>query len=139
MGIESPIHLVFIGIVALLVLGPRRLPEVARRLGDGVREFRAAIDAGSEGHDAPEPVTATPVAGTATQPVDVTETADVTQAVDVTQVADVASATTTETHPATAAQPAGGAPAATTATPPPDTTAAASPRPPAPGEAPPPA
>ena len=49
MGIESPIHLIFIGIVALLVLGPRRLPELARRLGEGVREFREAIDAGRRG------------------------------------------------------------------------------------------
>ena len=53
MGIESPIHLVFIGIVALLVLGPRRLPELARRLGDGVREFREAIDQGADGHEPP--------------------------------------------------------------------------------------
>ena len=48
MGIESPIHLIFIGIVALLVLGPRRLPELARRLGEGMREFRQAVDAGQE-------------------------------------------------------------------------------------------
>ena len=54
MGIESPIHLIFIGIVALLVLGPRRLPELARRLGDGVRELREAIDAGA-GRAADEP------------------------------------------------------------------------------------
>jgi sec-independent protein translocase protein TatA len=65
MGIESPIHLLFIGIVALLVLGPKRLPEVAKRLGDGVREFRQAIDAGAEQHKAPpqapgEPVVAAP-------------------------------------------------------------------------------
>jgi TatA/E family protein of Tat protein translocase len=51
MGIENPVHLLFIGVVALLVLGPRRLPELARRLGDGVREFRAAIEAGGEHRD----------------------------------------------------------------------------------------
>jgi len=54
MGIESPIHLIFIGIVALLVLGPRRLPELARRLGEGMRELRESIDAGAEHHDTPE-------------------------------------------------------------------------------------
>ena len=52
MGIESPVHLLFIGIVALVVLGPKRLPELARRLGDGVREFREAIDAGADQHEA---------------------------------------------------------------------------------------
>ena len=43
MGLENPVHLVFIGIVALLVLGPRRLPELARALGHGLREFREAM------------------------------------------------------------------------------------------------
>ena len=48
MGIESPVHLIFIGVVALLVLGPKRLPEVARALGHGLREFREAMNFDSE-------------------------------------------------------------------------------------------
>ncbi|MGH2879932.1 MAG: Sec-independent protein translocase subunit TatA/TatB [Solirubrobacteraceae bacterium] len=48
MGIESPVHLLFLAAVALVVLGPKRLPELARALGKGVREFREAID--SESH-----------------------------------------------------------------------------------------
>jgi sec-independent protein translocase protein TatA len=43
MGIENPVHLLFIAAVALIVLGPKRLPEVARALGHGIREFREAI------------------------------------------------------------------------------------------------
>ena len=43
MGIENPVHLLFIGAVALVVLGPKRLPELARALGKGVREFRESI------------------------------------------------------------------------------------------------
>jgi TatA/E family protein of Tat protein translocase len=68
MGIESPIHLLFIGIVALIVLGPKRLPELARRLGEGVREFREAIDAGAQGRDHPsqQAPTATTTATAAT-------------------------------------------------------------------------
>ncbi len=42
-GIESPVHLLFVGVIALLVLGPKRLPEVARALGKGVREFRQTV------------------------------------------------------------------------------------------------
>ncbi len=48
-GIENPVHLLFIAAVALIVLGPRRLPELARALGRGVREFRDAI--GGDGED----------------------------------------------------------------------------------------
>jgi TatA/E family protein of Tat protein translocase len=48
MGIENPVHLIFIGIVALLVLGPKRLPELARALGHGIREFREAVSTQGE-------------------------------------------------------------------------------------------
>lgn len=49
MGIESPVHLIFLGLIALLVLGPKRLPEVARALGKGMREFRETMSgAGAE-------------------------------------------------------------------------------------------
>src|SRR3977135_3067847 len=46
MGIENPVHLLFIAIVALVVLGPKRLPELARALGKGMREFRQAMSGG---------------------------------------------------------------------------------------------
>lgn len=51
MGIESPVHLLFLGAVALVVLGPKRLPELARALGKGVREFRQAISLDDDAHD----------------------------------------------------------------------------------------
>lgn len=37
-------------VIALIVLGPKRLPEMARNLGRGVREFRQAISMDSH-HD----------------------------------------------------------------------------------------
>jgi sec-independent protein translocase protein TatA len=46
MGIESPVHLLFIAAVALVVLGPKRLPQLARAIGQGIREFRGAIESG---------------------------------------------------------------------------------------------
>lgn len=43
MDVLQPTHLIFILVVALLVLGPKRLPEVGRSLGRGLRDFRGAL------------------------------------------------------------------------------------------------
>ena len=48
--ILQPTHLLFVLIVALLVLGPKRLPEVGRALGDGLRDFKSAINGESHPH-----------------------------------------------------------------------------------------
>jgi sec-independent protein translocase protein TatA len=48
--ILQPTHLLFVLVVALLVLGPKRLPEVGRALGRGLRDFRSAIS-GEERQD----------------------------------------------------------------------------------------
>jgi TatA/E family protein of Tat protein translocase len=74
MGIESPTHLIFIAIVALIVLGPKRLPDLARSLGHGIREFRQSLEDGANSHDAPpapapapaQTVTPSPEASSAT-------------------------------------------------------------------------
>jgi len=62
--IFQPTHLIFIFVVALLVLGPKRLPEVGRSLGKGIRDFRGAMSGIEEqAHgvfDAPEPQAASP-------------------------------------------------------------------------------
>lgn len=47
--ILQPTHLLLVLVVALLVLGPKRLPEVARHLGSGIRDFREAIS--GDAHD----------------------------------------------------------------------------------------
>jgi sec-independent protein translocase protein TatA len=39
----GPLELLVIGVIALLVLGPKRLPEAARALGRGLRELREAM------------------------------------------------------------------------------------------------
>ena len=41
--IFQPTHLLFILVVALLVLGPKRLPEAGRALGKGIRDFKTAV------------------------------------------------------------------------------------------------
>jgi sec-independent protein translocase protein TatA len=62
MGIENPVHLLFIAAVALVVLGPRRLPELARSLGKGIREFREAMSDGSATGAPHTPAPSAPVA-----------------------------------------------------------------------------
>ncbi len=49
MGIESPVHLLFLAAVALIVLGPKRLPALAKALGQGIREFRESLTEGALG------------------------------------------------------------------------------------------
>ncbi|MGO9956830.1 MAG: twin-arginine translocase TatA/TatE family subunit [Solirubrobacteraceae bacterium] len=49
--ILQPTHLLFVLVVALLVLGPKRLPEVGRTLGSGLRDFRAALNGEPERHE----------------------------------------------------------------------------------------
>ncbi len=46
MGIDNPVHILFLAAVALVVLGPKRLPELARAAGKSMREFREALNGG---------------------------------------------------------------------------------------------
>ena len=67
--ILQPTHLLFVLVVALLVLGPKRLPEVGRSLGRGLRDFRSALS-GDESHNesiTPPGEEATPAADPARQ------------------------------------------------------------------------
>jgi sec-independent protein translocase protein TatA len=51
----GPLEILVVAIIALIVLGPARLPEVARSLGRGMREFRSALsDAGGRDEDEDE-------------------------------------------------------------------------------------
>jgi sec-independent protein translocase protein TatA len=44
----EPTHLIIVAIVALLFLGPKRLPGAGRALGQGLREFKDSIAGGQE-------------------------------------------------------------------------------------------
>lgn len=47
-GLLQPMHLVVIFAIALFVFGPKKLPELGRGLGEGIRGFRGAIAEGKE-------------------------------------------------------------------------------------------
>jgi sec-independent protein translocase protein TatA len=43
MGLDNPLHIAFLVVILLLVFGARRLPEIGRSLGSGMREFKQSI------------------------------------------------------------------------------------------------
>jgi sec-independent protein translocase protein TatA len=47
----SPLEMIVLLVIALIVLGPQRLPEMARSLGRGMREFRAALSSDHRDED----------------------------------------------------------------------------------------
>jgi len=57
MGLDNPIHLAFLLIMLLLVFGAKRLPEMGRSLGSGMRGFKDAI-----GGESPPPALEQPAA-----------------------------------------------------------------------------
>ena len=51
MGLDNPLHILILLLVVLLVFGAKRLPEIGRSLGDGMRGFKDSIS-GSPAHTA---------------------------------------------------------------------------------------
>lgn len=49
-GLLQPSHLIIILIIALVFLGPKRIPEAGRALGQGLKEFKGSISGGTEEH-----------------------------------------------------------------------------------------
>jgi sec-independent protein translocase protein TatA len=47
----GPLELIVVLIIALVIFGPKRLPELGRSLGKGIREFRGSISGGSKDED----------------------------------------------------------------------------------------
>lgn len=49
----GPLELAIVAIIALVIFGPKRLPELGKSLGSGMREFKASIS-GDKDDDPPE-------------------------------------------------------------------------------------
>ena len=50
MGLENPLHIALLLMVLLLVFGAKRLPEMGRGLGDGLRSFKDAVSGSAPAH-----------------------------------------------------------------------------------------
>jgi len=50
-GLTQPWHIILILLIALMLFGGRKLPEIGRSLGTGMREFKDSIS----GHSSPKP------------------------------------------------------------------------------------
>jgi len=55
-GLFQPMHLLVILVIALLIFGPKKLGELGKGLGEGIRSFKQAV------RDDKPPATATKVA-----------------------------------------------------------------------------
>jgi sec-independent protein translocase protein TatA len=47
----SPIEMLVVLGIALIVLGPKRLPEAARSVGRGIRELKESLQSGPDAYD----------------------------------------------------------------------------------------
>ena len=49
-GLTQPWHIVLILLIALLLFGGKRLPEIGRSLGSGMREFKDSLTGNNNNH-----------------------------------------------------------------------------------------
>ncbi len=62
MGLDNPLHIAFLLLLLLLVFGAKRLPEMGRSLGEGLRGFKSSL-----GGEPTAPAIVPPVATPTTQ------------------------------------------------------------------------
>jgi sec-independent protein translocase protein TatA len=55
LGNIGPLEIIVVLIIALVVFGPKRLPELGRSLGRGIREFRGSVSGDHDDDEQPAP------------------------------------------------------------------------------------
>ena len=69
-GLTQPWHIILILLIALLLFGGKRLPEIGRSLGSGMREFKDSISGNTpHEHETPPPPQQLPPPPETTAPV----------------------------------------------------------------------
>jgi sec-independent protein translocase protein TatA len=58
MGLDNPLHIAFVVVILLLLFGAKRLPEIGRSLGSGMREFKQAVTGDGGAAQAAQPTLA---------------------------------------------------------------------------------
>jgi sec-independent protein translocase protein TatA len=43
MGLDNPLHILILAVIVMLVFGAKRLPEIGKSLGVGIREFKGSV------------------------------------------------------------------------------------------------
>jgi sec-independent protein translocase protein TatA len=61
-GIFQPMHLVVILVVGVLLFGPKKLPELGKGLGEGIRGFKDALKNATEPQEPTPPTEPTDIA-----------------------------------------------------------------------------
>jgi TatA/E family protein of Tat protein translocase len=74
-GNIGPLEIVVVLIIALIVFGPKRLPELGNSLGRGIREFRSTVTGEKQDDEEPQAIEASPASGPAAQRANEAETA----------------------------------------------------------------
>ena len=65
MGLDNPMHIAFLLVLLLLVFGAKRLPEMGRSLGKGMREFKDSVSGkDDDSHSELPPADTAPVSQT---------------------------------------------------------------------------
>jgi sec-independent protein translocase protein TatA len=58
-GLTSPTHIVLLLLIALLLFGAKRLPEIGRSLGSSMREFKDSVSGAPKPQELVSPVETT--------------------------------------------------------------------------------
>jgi sec-independent protein translocase protein TatA len=53
-GLENPLHIAILLVVVLLVFGAKRLPEMGKSLGEGLRGFKDSVSGETHAAELPE-------------------------------------------------------------------------------------
>ena len=67
-GLFQPMHLLVILVIVLLIFGPKKLGELGKGLGEGIRNFKSSMNEGNATNKTTPPATTTTTAPTPTAP-----------------------------------------------------------------------